>query len=1029
MRSSPGRSSWPLVPVLLCAACSVPTSRADEPGHASALERDFRELPMSARRLTGPLFWLHGDESPELLRAELDKVAEGGNGCFTAESRPHSDWLGPGWYRDLGVCLDAARELGLQMWIFDEKWWPSGEVAGRVPPQFASKRLQVSVFGSAGPARIEFPVATGRFIALLAGRYEDGGVVGETLIDLSDQVQDGRIVWKVPDGFWQLMEFTWEPLLDRQPGPLVDGASQDAVDWYIQTVYAPHFERFGEAFGREIVGYFYDEPETHGDWGSEVPKVLAERGVDWRKALVAWKCKLAGEEQAAASYQYRFALAEAWGRTLYGGIARWCREHGVRSIGHFLEHDWEYLDPRLCAGDMVQLQKYSDMGAIDAVFRQFAPGTRDPGLWQTPKLGSSISHVYGKQDDLAMVEIFGARGQDLSYPEMKWWTDHMHVSGINFHIPHSFNPRAPNDLDCPPYFYNGGREPRWPLYRVYADYTSRLSLMLSGGAHVCPVALLYLGQSDHVGRAVRPEALTTALQDALIDCDWLPYEVLERDVSIADGELALHQERYRVLAVPPVEVIPYETLAKAREFFEAGGVVIGQEFLPSASATLGRSSGEIAALRDAIWGPTPKAGSRVVHTNFAGGRAYFLPAEVRPADLQAVLADAGVPPTVEVVSGDTGGWVHALQRRRDGRDVFFVTNQHHEGQAQSFTFRLRARGTPECWDPMRGEVDSLEWRRIDSETAEVELTLEPLEGVLIVFDQQSRTRPRRIGPETKPVREPIAVTRLASPTAPSAGKEEEGEAARLLHDCRWVWFPEGDHQQGVRPGPRFFRRRITLPPDAEVRAASFFLTADNAFELFVDGQSAGAGSEWQHLETLDLGAHLHAGENLLAIAATNAGSGLNPAGLIGRLQVVLESGVELELAIDATWKALDHEVAGWKAPDLDDSTWPAVQEGPRHGSGPWGAVGETMTLSPVVADPFNGRVTLPPDVDLGRVRVCLELEELQPEGAARVTVNGLDAGGFIGRPFRLDVTRFLSQGENTVLIEPFAPRVARLAFY
>ncbi len=80
---------------------------------------------------------------------------------------------------------------------------------------------------------------------------------------------------------------------------------------------------------------------------------------------------------------------------------------------------------------------------------------------------------------------------------MKWWTDHMQVSGVNFMIPHSFNPRAPYDTDCPPYFYNGGYEPRWPLYRVYANYASRLSLMLNGGRHVCPVAVLFMGQSTN----------------------------------------------------------------------------------------------------------------------------------------------------------------------------------------------------------------------------------------------------------------------------------------------------------------------------------------------------------------------------------------------------------------------------------------------------------------------------------------------------------------------------------------------------
>ena len=36
-----------------------------------------------------------------------------------------------------------------------------------------------------------------------------------------------------------------------------------------------------------------------------------------------------------------------------------------------------------------------------------------------------------------------------------------------------------------------------------------------------------------------------------------------------------------MLIVPPVEVIPYATLAKAKEFFDAGGVVVGYGFLPT----------------------------------------------------------------------------------------------------------------------------------------------------------------------------------------------------------------------------------------------------------------------------------------------------------------------------------------------------------------------------------------------------------------------------------------------------------------
>ncbi len=87
-----------------------------------------------------------------------------------------------------------------------------------------------------------------------------------------------------------------------------------------------------------------------------------------------------------------------------------------------------------------------------------------------------------------------------------------------------------------------------------------------------------------------------------------------------------------------------------------------------------------------------------------------------------------------------------------------------------------------------------------------------------------------------------------------------------------------------------------------------------------------------------------------------------------------------------------------------------------------------VTLSPVrAADPFHGHVTLPTDVDLTHCRVYLEMADL-PDDSAAVTVNGARAGGVIGRPARLDITSHVKLGENTVVIEPMAPKSARLVF-
>ena len=336
------------------------------------LERQFRDLPMEARRLTGPLFWLHGDETQARLELELAKVAEGGNGTFTTESRPHNDWLGPGWFRDLAVCLEAAKRHNLTMWIFDEKWFPSQDVAGTVPLKYVSKLLTATAIDVEGPKRVESDAGGPNYVAAVAGKVTSDGIDPNSLLDLAPHVHDGKLTVDLSAGKWKLMIFRWEP--DRGRQKLVDGASQDCVDWFLQTVYQPHYEHFQGDFGKTIAGFFYDEPETHGDWGTEVPRILAEKGVDWKAAYVAWKFRLAGDTQPAAQYAYQEALSEAWGRTMYGGMTRWCHEHGVKSIGHLMEHEREYLEQNRCAGNMMQLQKYSDMGAIDAVFKQFVAG-------------------------------------------------------------------------------------------------------------------------------------------------------------------------------------------------------------------------------------------------------------------------------------------------------------------------------------------------------------------------------------------------------------------------------------------------------------------------------------------------------------------------------------------------------------------------------------------------------------------------------------------------------------------------------
>lgn len=985
---------------------------------------------MEARRSTGPLFWMHGDESRQQLERELTNVLNGHNGTFTTEPRPHSDWLGEGWYRDLGICLEFARKNNLTCFIYDDWWWPSQMMGGRVPPQYGSKRLQTTASEVDGGTLFEAAgILQTNLVAVVAGRVLEGGAIdGASVTNLTALVQSGKLVWNAPEGHWRVMQFSWR-FQGKEGGQQryvsVDGASADCVDWFIKTVYQAHYDRFSADYGKTIVGYFYDEPETQGDWGSEVPKVIAERGFDLARLLVAFKFKLAGDEQTAARYAYLDCFADAWGRTMYGGMSRWCRAHHVASMGHFMEHADEFYNLDLSAGNMMQLQKYSDMGGIDLVCDQVYPGQRDMGMYQMPKIGSSLSHTFNKSNDIAFCEIFGGYGQKLTYPQMKWLTDWEQVRGINYMIPHSFNPHAPYDTDYPPYFNNGGFEPRWPLFRVWADYNNRLSLLLTGGRHVAPVAFLHLGQSYHVGKSTRPEELTSALQDALFDCDWLLHDAWENDATIEKDQIRLHKETYQVLVIPSAEVIPYPTLAKANEFFEHGGVVVAYGMLPSKSATPGHSSAEIQKLCESIWGGA-QPGLACSKASPGGGRSYFLPSKPSPEDLQQVLTrDAQIHPTLEVAEGETHHWLHVLHRQKLGCDVFLVCNQNHLGQAEAFTFNITAAGNPECWDPMRNEVTIPTFTRMDANHVSVQLTLEPSESVLLVFQPEKRNLPPHGDVTSLDGAKGIPVTR--APVLPNSTAQKTDD--NPLQSSSWVWYPEGNPAVNAPVETIYFRKTIEIAGNQRIKSARFVLAADNEYALYVNGNQIAANpgitDAWRRPDAVEIGSSLKPGNNLFAIAAVNT-LPPGPAGLIGHLAIEFSDGAVASVSIDTSWKVTRQVKDGWFGPGYDEAGWLQPKVVAAYGGAPWGKIGSTHIESPVKADPFDGHFDLPATISSSNSRVYLVMDRLEPEAAASVTVNGNYAGGLIGKPFQLDITEQARAGANAIHIEPFSPTTARI---
>ncbi|MBI1368411.1 MAG: c-type cytochrome [Planctomycetes bacterium] len=152
----------------------------------------------------------------------------------------------------------------------------------------------------------------------------------------------------------------------------------------------------------------------------------------------------------------------------------------------------------------------------------------------------------------------------------------------------------------------------------------------------------------------------------------------------------------------------------------------------------------------------------------------------------------------------------------------------------------------------------------------------------------------------------------------------------------WIWAP-GQPGAGQKAN---FRKVVVL--DDRPKQAMFVGSCDNSMKVLVNGKSVGSSGEWGDPLVADITRNLHAGDNVIAIAAENTDG---PAGLIARIAIMPASGDAITLVTDASWKVGAEMPAGWTGAKFDDVSWPAAAVVAKLGDGPWTAINDqTLTF-------------------------------------------------------------------------------------
>ena len=167
---------------------------------------------------------------------------------------------------------------------------------------------------------------------------------------------------------------------------------------------------------------------------------------------------------------------------------------------------------------------------------------------------------------------------------------------------------------------------------------------------------------------------------------------------------------------------------------------------------------------------------------------------------------------------------------------------------------------------------------------------------------------------------------------PEADKPEIPEA---VQQAGWIWS-DANANNGTSVGNRYFRRTFEISSGWQVEGAVCYITADDAFELSVNGQLVKTGSSHSVIKKVSFKEYLQTGDNVLAVRGTNDGTSDNPAGLLVAAIIKFQTGDTLEILSDNQWKANTQEVSGWQESGYDDSGWSNAYQFGTYGSSPWG---------------------------------------------------------------------------------------------
>jgi len=691
-----------------------------------------------------------------------------------------------------------------------------------------------------------------------------------SVLTLTDKLgKDGRLNWNVPEGNWTIMRFGMVPTHSHtynaegrkgnEDALESDKMSADATRLHYKSMAGAIFDHLSPE-GRKGLSYF-EVDSWEGEENLWTAGFLEEfkkrRGYDLTPYLPVFEGRIVGDGATAdrVLWDYRRTIGDLNIDNHFTTLADLCRNDGVK----------------LCAesghGFQANMDAIGSLAQVDYPAGEFwysGRGSRMSDVRNSVKDAASTVNVYGKA--YGLFESFTSGKFPNWWPapyDLKKLGDYAFTEGVSRMFIHGMwlDPvvdNVPPGMNWSAGIHVGPSITWMPDGRAFFDYMSRCQYLLQTG--VVDKDILYFYGDGMPNIAPKRDELWLELP-AGRDYDATDSRAIRELMTVKDGKLTLpHGATYRALMLPPIDTMTPETLEAVYRLVKDGAVVVGPKPLRSPSLS-GQPEADrnVSKMANELWGENPgKSGSKQT----GKGTVHWGTA------LADLFAAHGVPPQIEVCGANGADIKHLHRRTRDGRDMYFLSNQSDELFSSGILFSSSGKH-PYFWQPDSGEIIRLKDVAEENGRSKVNVTLAPWGSTFVVFDPEQNGKPAT-GSKPQIHEGKADETVVVQGSWEVAFEKNRGAPERAVFTELTSWTAN------KRPGIKYFSGYGTYTKTVNIPAAmisdSHRVVLDlgqvgDVARVKVNGQDF--GTLWKPPFRVDITSAVRAGENRLEIAVVN----------------------------------------------------------------------------------------------------------------------------------------------------------------